>query len=79
MTAFLERQIGHTVQVLVEQDRRARTPHFAEVYLDRDLPAGTLVDVVVTSRTEAGLDGRVLDATAPSEPTVKAKQPEPKA
>jgi threonylcarbamoyladenosine tRNA methylthiotransferase MtaB len=46
---FLQSQIGETVEVLVEQDRKGHTRHFAGVELSFDAPVGAIVQAKVNA------------------------------
>lgn len=60
MQKFLARHVGKTIEVVVEQNGRGRSPHFAEVTLDKTLDAGTLARVQVTGIHEQFLTGTVI-------------------
>ena len=60
MQKFLERHVGKTIEVVVEQNGRGRSPHFAEVTLDKTLEAGTLARVQVTGIHEQYLTGTII-------------------
>lgn len=52
--------VGKTLTVLTEKGGKGRTPYFSEVMLDRDLPAGRLVDVELTGVEQEHLVGKVI-------------------
>jgi threonylcarbamoyladenosine tRNA methylthiotransferase MtaB len=60
MHKFLQRHVGKTIEVVVEQNGRGRSPHFAEVTLDKALEAGTLARVQVTGIHEQFLTGTII-------------------
>jgi threonylcarbamoyladenosine tRNA methylthiotransferase MtaB len=60
MQKFLQRHVGKTVEVVVEQNGRGRSPHFAEITLDKTLEAGTLARVQVTGIHEQFLTGTII-------------------
>lgn len=53
----LAQQVGKTMNILVEKNNRARTPHFAEVEIDRDVTPGGIVSARMT-----GVSGQRLKA-----------------
>jgi threonylcarbamoyladenosine tRNA methylthiotransferase MtaB len=55
------KRIGETTEVLVETGRSARCPYYAPVELNRDLPAGSLVRVRITTAEASGLQGVVME------------------
>lgn len=55
---FLDARIGETVEVLVEDGREGRTPHFATAELDRDAAAGSVVAARIVSRHDETLIAR---------------------
>lgn len=55
LARHLAGQVGRVAQVLTEGPRIGRTPQFAEVGFDRDMPEGAIVEVEL-----AGHDGRRL-------------------
>ncbi len=60
LAAFLQSQVGKTVQVIVENGNDGRTEHFAAVTLDTPQMAGTMVQSVVTHADEHKLYGSVI-------------------
>ena len=60
LTAFLQSQVGKTVQVIVENGNDGRTEHFATITLDTPQMAGTMVQSVVTHADEHKLYGSVI-------------------
>ncbi|MRX50912.1 tRNA (N(6)-L-threonylcarbamoyladenosine(37)-C(2))-methylthiotransferase MtaB [Paracoccus sp. S-4012] len=55
LTRHLAGQVGQVAQVLTEGPRMARTPQFAEVGFDRDMPEGGVVTVRLTGHDGARL------------------------
>ncbi len=62
--AFLRSRIGRTEQVLLEQDGKGRTEHFATIALDAPVASGTLVRARVAAAGKDGLMGHVLGEAA---------------
>ncbi len=58
--AFYAREQNKTRHVLVEENRRGHSEHFAPVTLDRDLPPATLVSTRINGYDERGLHGEVI-------------------
>ena len=58
MQKFLKQHVNKTYEAVVEKGLIGRTQHFAQVRLDRELPAGTLVTVET-----GGIDGDCLTGT----------------
>lgn len=56
---FRQRHVGTSCEVLVEQNGIGRSPHFAEIRLDRAIKPGTLVQVEFLSIREGFLTGQV--------------------
>ncbi|HJN26196.1 MAG TPA: tRNA (N(6)-L-threonylcarbamoyladenosine(37)-C(2))-methylthiotransferase MtaB [Rhodospirillales bacterium] len=52
LNRFLSSNMGESVQVLVEQDRKGHTRHFAPVKLTSDAPVGAIVDARVNAIDE---------------------------
>ncbi len=61
---FLASRVGGEDQVLVEQDDRGRTEHFAEIRLDRPAPAGTLARAAITAVGDTHLCGTLIPEAA---------------
>jgi threonylcarbamoyladenosine tRNA methylthiotransferase MtaB len=59
-TAFLASCRGRRIEVLMEQETGGRTPHFAEITLDRACPPGSLVTAAVTGHERGRLTGAML-------------------
>ena len=55
---FLDSCVGKTVDVLVERDGEGRSPHFAVVRLDEEVPPGTVVPARIVARQEDRLLAR---------------------
>jgi threonylcarbamoyladenosine tRNA methylthiotransferase MtaB len=53
-------QVGREHLVLVEKNHKARTPHFAEVKLDREVKAGEIVKVKITAVEDMVMQGTVM-------------------
>lgn len=51
---------GCSLKVLVESNRKARTEYFSEVVINKDVEAGTVVNVDIVSVGKGYLEGRVL-------------------
>jgi threonylcarbamoyladenosine tRNA methylthiotransferase MtaB len=64
LTAMLARHVGTTADVLVEQPRIGRTPHYAVVDLDRDAAPGSVVRAELTAAADGRLHGRIADRVA---------------
>ena len=63
--AFLARQVGDTVAVIVERSgRRGLAENFAPVILDRAAAPGSIVKTTITEATPDALRGTVLTAAA---------------
>ncbi|MGD9668720.1 MAG: tRNA (N(6)-L-threonylcarbamoyladenosine(37)-C(2))-methylthiotransferase MtaB [Hyphomicrobiaceae bacterium] len=60
LTTYLANQKGQVVQLLMEKDTMGRTPHFAEVHLDRDVPDRAFVSARVTGHKDLQLMGEVV-------------------
>lgn len=60
LTAWLERQVGQDITVLVENKRRGRSDHYAVVQFDRDMAPGDVTRVRVSGVQGEGLTGMVL-------------------
>ena len=58
--AFYAREQDQTRQVLVEENRRGHSEHFAPVTLDRDMPPATLVSTRISGYDDRGLHGEVI-------------------
>jgi len=54
---FFESRLGTTTEILVEQGRDGRCPHYAPVSLDFDAPPGAIVSTRITSASLDGLKG----------------------
>jgi threonylcarbamoyladenosine tRNA methylthiotransferase MtaB len=63
-SAFLASRVGGTAQVLIEQDGRGRTEHFAPIALDAPAAPGTLVRARVAAAGRDSLTGHVLGEAA---------------
>ncbi len=61
---FLAALVGSEAEVLVEQDERGRTRHFAEVRLDRPAPAGTLTRALITGANDHHVFGTMMREAA---------------
>jgi threonylcarbamoyladenosine tRNA methylthiotransferase MtaB len=59
-TAFLASCRGRRIEVLMEQGAGGRTPHFAEITLDRACAPGSLVTAAVTGHERGRLTGAML-------------------
>ncbi|MBZ0217455.1 MAG: tRNA (N(6)-L-threonylcarbamoyladenosine(37)-C(2))-methylthiotransferase MtaB [Fimbriimonadaceae bacterium] len=59
-TSFYQSLVGQQYDVLVENDRIARTPHFAPVRIDRDMPAGEIVQAKIESYVDGELKGSLV-------------------
>ncbi len=55
---LLAAQVGRRTTVLVEDDSVGRIPQFAEVAIDTPVPAGLLLDAMITGSTGTRLTGR---------------------
>jgi len=60
--AHLAAQVGCLHPLLMETARRGRTPHFAEVDLDRDAPVGGIVSARIAGREGARLSAAAVAA-----------------
>ena len=60
LSRHLDAQLGRTTDVLVEHDAIGRTPQFAEIRLDRAMPAGSIVPARVGGRDKGLLLGEAL-------------------
>lgn len=60
LCTYLADQRGKTVQLLIERDRTGRTPQFAEVRLDRDIPDRVFVTARITGQENFHLTGQVI-------------------
>lgn len=58
LTRYFDKLAGHRIEILMEREHVGRTPHFAEVRLDRASPVGSL-----QWATLAGHDGRRMNGT----------------
>ncbi len=59
-TAFLSSCQGRRIEVLMEREQGGRTPHFAEIMLDRTAEPGSLVTASVTGHERGRLTGAML-------------------
>ena len=59
-TAFLSSCQGRRIEVLMERGTGGRTPHFAEITLDRAAEPGSLVTAAVTGHERGRLTGAML-------------------
>ena len=57
---YLDRQLGCQARVLVEKGRSGRSEHFAPVELDRDVPAGEIVNTRLGARRDTAVLGQVM-------------------
>lgn len=64
MRKFMERNVGLTLEVLVEKDGMGRAENFASVRLDRDIEPGQLVHVDVKTFENGVLAGGVVEQPA---------------
>jgi threonylcarbamoyladenosine tRNA methylthiotransferase MtaB len=60
LACHLERQVGRTIEVLGEQDRRGRAADFSEILLDTSLDTGSLGWARVTGHDGRRLVGEVI-------------------
>jgi threonylcarbamoyladenosine tRNA methylthiotransferase MtaB len=60
MQAFLASCQGRRIEVLMERETAGRTPHFAEIMLDRPAKPGSIVAADVTGHEGARLVGAAL-------------------
>ncbi len=60
MQAFLQSQIGRVVEVVIEQNGVGRSPHFAEIRLDREIESGCLAMVETLGLQDGVLVGKVI-------------------
>jgi threonylcarbamoyladenosine tRNA methylthiotransferase MtaB len=60
MQAFLASCQGRRIEVLMESEKGGRTPHFAEIMLDRAAEPGSIVAADVTGHEGARLTGAAL-------------------
>ena len=58
--AFLSSCRGRRIEVLMERELGGRTPHFAEITLDRDAEPGSLVTASVTGHERGRLTGAMV-------------------
>jgi len=64
LAAMLDNHVGTTADVLVEQPRIGRTPHYAMVDLDRDVAPGSVVRADLIAAGIGRLVGRIADRAA---------------
>ncbi|MBI2234629.1 MAG: tRNA (N(6)-L-threonylcarbamoyladenosine(37)-C(2))-methylthiotransferase MtaB [Micavibrio aeruginosavorus] len=64
MQKFMQSHLGKTLEVVVEQNGIGRSPHFAEIHLDRSLDPGTLAKVETAAIQNGLLTGRVVECEA---------------
>jgi threonylcarbamoyladenosine tRNA methylthiotransferase MtaB len=62
LAGFLDNCVGRTVDVLVEQDGRGLSEHYASVVIDGGAPAGAIVPAHIVARDERTLRGRGVEA-----------------
>lgn len=60
LSRYLAAQTGSQVEALVERDGVGRTPHFSEICLPDDIPAGAMVHARVSGNDGRRLCGEVL-------------------
>ena len=60
MEAFLASCRGQRIEVLMEREQTGRTPHFAEITLDRPANPGSIVSASVTGHERGRLTGAAL-------------------
>ncbi len=60
LARFLASQQGKEIEILIENDRVGRTPHFAEVELASTGPVGSLARALVTGHDGRRLTGEVI-------------------
>jgi len=64
VTRFLRSRVGAEASVLVEQDDRGHTEQFAEIRLDRPVPAGTLTRAAIIAADDTRLHGTLIREAA---------------
>jgi len=57
LTSFMEARVGDTASVLIEQDSRGLSEHYAPVRVDGDARSGELIDVRLTGAKDGVLIG----------------------
>jgi threonylcarbamoyladenosine tRNA methylthiotransferase MtaB len=57
---YLASQVGKTMQVIVEKEQTARTPHFAVATLDKNCEPGSLVQAKIVGANQQSLFGSVI-------------------
>jgi threonylcarbamoyladenosine tRNA methylthiotransferase MtaB len=65
LEAFLASEVGRVREVLVERGGTGRTPQFAEVVLQGEPLAGTMLDVKITGYDDARLAGEPVAGNGP--------------
>ena len=60
MTVHLQRYVGTTTDVLVEQARNGRTPHYVHMRLNADATPGEIRRVRITAADAESLSGEVI-------------------
>jgi len=64
VTRFLRSRVGAEASVLVEQDDRGHTEQFAEIRLDRPVPAGTQTRAAIIAADDTRLHGTLIREAA---------------
>jgi len=64
LVTFLERRVGGSARVLVEEGREGRCEQYARIQLDREAPAGTVVPARILRRNGERLEA-AISATGP--------------
>jgi threonylcarbamoyladenosine tRNA methylthiotransferase MtaB len=65
LARFLAAQVGSEAEVLVEEESRGRSRHYAPVELDRAFPAGSILSARIAASDGERLRGEVLQEAPP--------------